>query len=359
MPDNAALWQRSAGGRPEVSVAPYTPPRAHEVVVRVRAVAVNPIDVMPGLARRILLPWLKYPTVLGSDVAGEVVEVGAQVTRLRPGDRVLGHAVGIAKDRNRAADGAFQIYTVLVEHMVSTIPDTLPFERAAVIPLALSTAASGLFQQDQLALDLPQGGRPDIPQTVLVWGGSTSVGMNGIQLARNAGYRVVATASPKNFDYLRSLGAEEIVDYHAKDVVDRLVKAVGPAALVGILAIGAGSVKYGLQLATRTSGKTRIAAAQPSFLVRMQQRKALRAGVHLSAIWGGSLRNNEVGPAVYVDFLPKALIDGRYTAAPLPIVVGDGLEQIGAGMQRLKKGVSAGKVVITLNVDRESSRSVG
>jgi NADPH:quinone reductase-like Zn-dependent oxidoreductase len=351
MPTNEAFWQPSASGRPRVSTAPYTSPRAGEVVVRVRAVALNPIDVMPGLARRLLLPWLTYPTVLGSDVAGVVVDVGEQVARLRPGDRVVGHAVGIAKGRNRAADGAFQTHAVLLQHMVATIPDTLPFEQAAVLPLGLSTAASGLFQPDHLALNLPQAHAVDTGQTVLVWGGSTSVGSNGIQLARNAGYRVITTASAKNVDYVRELGAAEVVDYHAKDVVEQLVAAVGSSPLVGVLAIGGGSVTRGLQVAARTPGRTRVAAAQPGFAVALRQRRARRLDVPLSAIWGGSLKNNEVGPAVYVDFLSTALATGRYVAAPPPIVVGDGLEQITAGMRRLKEGMSAGKVVVTLTAD--------
>jgi hypothetical protein len=79
-----------------------------------------------------------------------------------------------------------------------------------VLPLALSTAAAGLFQQDHLALPLPAINPinpPDRKETVLVWGVSTSVGSNAIQLARCAGYRVLATASPHNSGYVRSLGA--------------------------------------------------------------------------------------------------------------------------------------------------------
>ncbi len=137
-------------------------------------------------------------------MAGEVVEAGPGVTRLRPGDRVLGMAAGLERSRNRAAEGAFQKYTVLMQSLVSPIPDELSFEQAAVLPLTLSTAATGLFQQDHLALPLPVIDPPDRRQTVLVWGGSTSVGSNGIQLARCAGYRVITTASPRNFGYVRA-----------------------------------------------------------------------------------------------------------------------------------------------------------
>lgn len=195
--------------------APCTRPGADEIVVRAHAVAVNPVDGLPGWAYRVILPWLTFPAVVGSDVAGEVVEVGANVTRLRPGDRVVGHAFGVERSQNRAAEGAFQHYVVLMQHMVTPIPDDMAFERAAVLPLTLSTAATGMFQRDHLGLRMPSVDAAGRDETVLVWGGSTSVGSNAIQLARCAGYRVVTTASPRNFDYVRSLGAAAAVDYHA------------------------------------------------------------------------------------------------------------------------------------------------
>jgi NADPH:quinone reductase-like Zn-dependent oxidoreductase len=89
-----------------------------------------------------------------------VVEVGPGVTRLQPGDRVAGHALGVEKSHNSPAEGAFQQYVVLMQHMVSAIPESLSFEQASVLPLALSTAASGMFQKDQLGLTLPGAGPP-------------------------------------------------------------------------------------------------------------------------------------------------------------------------------------------------------
>jgi Alcohol dehydrogenase GroES-like domain len=108
---NSALWLPRRGAKFEVGPAPYTPPAADEVVVRVRAVAVNPVDGLPGYGYRLILPWLTFPAVIGGDIAGEVVEAGPNVTRLRPGDRVLGQALGLERSRNRAAEGAFQKYT--------------------------------------------------------------------------------------------------------------------------------------------------------------------------------------------------------------------------------------------------------
>lgn len=345
-PENMALWLPKARGRFEVGPAPYTAPAANEVVVRAHAIAVNPIDAAPGFAYRVILPWLTFPAVVGSDVAGEVVEVGSEVTRLRPGDRVVGHAVGIDRNRNRAAEGAFQLYVVLMQHMVTPIPDDLPFERAAVLPMSVSTAASGMFQQDQLALRLPTTDPTDRGETVLVWGGSTSVGSNAIQLARHAGYRVVATSSPHNFAYLRSLGAAAAVDYHSRTAARELIDEIGDSPLAGTLAIGNGSLAPTLSIAAKVPGSRRIAAAQPAWLTRIALARRRRHGVRVSSIWGTSLKDNEVGPAIYGDFLPGALASGTYRAAPDPVLVGEGLEKIPDALDQLRNGVSAKKLVV-------------
>ena len=187
MPTNTAAWINAKHAKLEVGPAPYTRPGDDQIVIRNYAVAINPLDWIIQVAGNLTYRWLKYPTVLGSDVAGEVAEVGKEVTRFRVGDRVLGHAVGTDKDSNRAAEGGFQQYTVVLERMAAPIPDTMPFEDAAVLPLALSTASCGLFQADQLGLRHPSANPEPTGRTLLVWGGSTSVGSNAIQLAAAAG----------------------------------------------------------------------------------------------------------------------------------------------------------------------------
>jgi NADPH:quinone reductase-like Zn-dependent oxidoreductase len=345
---NTALWLPRPGARFRLGPAPYTAPAANEVVVRVRAVAVNSVDGIPSLLLRVVLPWLRFPAVVGGDVAGEVVEVGPGVTRLRPGDRVAGLAVGVERNRNRAAEGAFQHYAVLLAHLVSPIPDSLSFAQACVLPLTLSTAATGLFQQDHLGLALPTADPADRPETVLVWGGSTSVGSNAIQLARNAGYRVLTTSSPRNFDYVRSLGAAGAVDRRGATAVEEIVALLGKSPLAGTLAIGSGSLRPAVAIAARTSGSKRVAAAQPELTIRIPAWRARRRGVRMSGIWGGTLKDNEIGPAIYVDFLPAALATGAYRAAPDATVVGDGLDRIPDALRRLRGGVSAAKLVVTM-----------
>ncbi|SMH28312.1 NADPH:quinone reductase [Rathayibacter oskolensis] len=345
-----ALWLRTRFGSLEVGEAPVPAPGPSEVVVRARAVAVNPVDAMNGIARRVVYPWLSYPAVLGSDVAGEVVAVGDGVTTLAVGDRVAGFAVGAERSRDSPAEGAFQSHVTLLATLCARLPDTLSFEDASVLPLALTTAAAGLFEADQLGLELPALGGPARGTTVLVLGAATSVGMNAVQLARSAGHRVVATASLGNAGLLRELGAESVVDYHDADAVDQLVRILDGHDLVGTLAVAGGSLPIALALdrARGVGGRRRIASAHPTPVTALRAALARRRGVHVSAIWGGSPKDTAVGPAVWNDYLPAALADGRHRAAPEARVVGHGLAAIPEALARLRAGARAEKFVVTL-----------
>lgn len=346
---NQALWLRSRRGRWAVRPAPIPTAGAREIVVRVRAVAVNPVDAVPGLARSVIAPWLRYPTVLGSDVAGDVVDVGVDVDRFCVGDRILGHALSFEKRHNRAAEGGFQNHAVLNAHMASPIPADVSYEQAAVVPLGVSTAACGLFEPHLLALTPPHADATATDQSVLVWGASTSVGSNAVQLAVNAGYHVLATASPHNFDYVRGLGAAEVVSYHRPDAVSNLLDSLRGRQLAGILAIGRGSIRPCVDIAAGADGAKRVATTTPHIAASWQRRQARRRGVGVGSIWGGTLADNDVGPAIYQTFLPAALASGAFRPAPPPRVTGTGLDCIPAALATLRKGVSASKIVVTID----------
>jgi NADPH:quinone reductase-like Zn-dependent oxidoreductase len=372
MPENTALWLNAKRAPFTIGPAPYTAPRANEIVVRVRAVAVNPFDRAIQTIGGIITPWITYSFVVGSDVAGVVVEIGSGVTRLKVGDRVLGYAAGSDKRRNRAAEGAFQNYVVLLAHMASPIPDTMAFEDASVLPLGISTAACGLFQKDFLAMTAPSAAPTPTGKTLLVWGGSTSVGSNAIQLAVAAGYDVITTASPHNFAYVKQLGAREAFDYRSKTVMSDIVSALHGREIAGALAIGAGSAAACIDIVGACNGNRFVALATPptSFdnvpagrgrlrhllpaMARMlagtmtQTLKARRRGVRTKFIWGSDLIANEVGPLIFEAFLPAALAEGRFVAAPSATVVGAGLAQISKALERQRLGVSATKLVVTL-----------
>ncbi|MFJ4655160.1 zinc-binding alcohol dehydrogenase family protein [Nocardia sp. NPDC088792] len=372
MPTNAAAWINAEKAQLEVGPAPYTPPAADQIVVRNHAVAINPLDWIIQIAGSLAYRWLRYPAVLGADIAGEVVEIGSAVTRFRVGDRVLAHAVGTDKDSNSPAEGGFQLYTVVLERMTAPIPDTLPFEDAAALPLAVSTAACGLFQTDQLGLRHPTANTTPTGETLLVWGGSTSVGSNAIQLAVAAGYEVIATASPHNFDYVKSLGASAVYDYNGSAVVAEVTAAFEGRKLAGAIAFGPTSARSCVQIAGACRGNRFVALATPpvSFdhladpdrsrfavprlILRLitsnvaLQFSSRLHGIRTKYIFGTTLKANDVGTAIYRDFLPAALADGRYLAVPKPFVAGHGIADIQSAMDIQRKGVSAAKVIVTL-----------
>nr|WP_228511686.1 zinc-binding alcohol dehydrogenase family protein [Clavibacter sp. VKM Ac-2872] len=371
VPTESAAWLASSAADLTVGPAPRTEPRAGEVAIRVRAVAINPLDTMKQHMGDLMYRWLPHPAVLGEDVAGEVEEVGPGVTRFAVGDRVVAYAVGMEKGRRHAPEGGFQTRVIVRTDLAAPIPASLDFADAAVLPLGISTAASGLFGAGQLGLHMHDASAPPTGETVVVWGGSTSVGLNAIQLAVAAGYDVVTTASPRNHALVTGLGASRAFDYRSPTVVRDITRHLAGRPVAGVLAIGTGSGGPAVDIAIAT-GATRVSMASPpvSFetlprggrvglpLVRLGIRmgtatpalilRARARGIRASFIWGSALMHDEVGPMLWERFLPAALAEGRYVAAPAAEVVGTGLEAIQPAMDRLRQGVSARKLVVAL-----------
>jgi NADPH:quinone reductase-like Zn-dependent oxidoreductase len=366
---NTAAWLQARHRDLVVDAAPYPTPGVGEIVVRNRALAVNPVDWIIQSTGRLVYPWLKGPVVLGSDVAGDVAEIGAGVSRFAVGDRVVGHAMGSDRGHDHRAEGAFQLFTVLRENVMSPIPDELSFTRAAVLPLGLSTAACALFQTQQLGLTYPSANAPATGSTVLVWGGATSVGSNAIQLAHAAGYDVITTCSPHNAEAMRRLGALEVCDYRSPTVVDDLVAVLAGRTLAGALALGNGSTRPCIDVVSRCEGRRFVAQAStpvsfaglrdnprrtPGVMLRVASGStrsllaARRGQVQTKFISGSSLANDEVSHLVYRDFLAAALADGRYQTAPEPNIIGTGLHCLQAALDRQRAGVSAEKIVVAL-----------
>jgi len=204
-----------------------TPGRG-ELLIDVKAAGVNPADWK--IAERGFPGW-SYPKAIGLDAAGTVAALGAGVSGFAPGDRVYYHG--------RFADlGAYAQRAVAPSHVVARIPDRVPFEVAAALPTAGFTA----FQAIEERL------MPGAEDVILIHAGAGGVGGMAIQLARRRGATVLATCSAANADYVRRLGASEVIDYQSEDIarrvaaltggrgVDAVLDTVGPA--VGGPAIG-------------------------------------------------------------------------------------------------------------------------
>ncbi|GIG92262.1 NAD(P)-dependent alcohol dehydrogenase [Plantactinospora endophytica] len=184
-------------------------PADDEVLVRVRATSVNPYDwhiirgepyvarLMPGIL------GLRRPAIAipGCDMAGQVEAVGRNVTGFRPGDDVYA----------LLEQGGFGEYVCVPEHLLAPKPANLSYEQAAAVPMAAVTALLGLRDT----------GRIEPGQQVLVNGASGGVGTFAVQLAKAFGATVTAVCSGRNVDLVRSLGADEVVDYTTEDFTRR------------------------------------------------------------------------------------------------------------------------------------------
>lgn len=373
MPENTAAWIDAPYADLTVRAAPMPAPGPDQLLIAVRALAVNPLDAIIQSNGTVMYGWLRYPVILGEDVAGVVVATGANVTRFAVGDRVVAYAIGLEKGRDAVAESGFQASVVVDASLAAALPDSLAFAEAAVLPLALSTAAAGLFESDQLGLDHSHlGGAAPRDEVVVVWGGATAVGGNAIQLARAAGYRVITTASARNHDRMTRLGAEAVFDYHDPDAAPRIIEAVNGSVVAGILAVAVGSAEPCLRIA-RATGAARIAMASPPVSFYEQPRRRglsaqrirlflrlgtrtmllqLRSrvrGIRPSFIWGSAIANSPVGPSIWGRYLPEALAAGRHLPYPEAHVAGEGLGAIQGAIDTLRRGVSAQKLVITLD----------
>lgn len=192
-------------GPPEVlqikEVAKPTP-KAHQIVVKVQAASVNALDYrrfektsfLGRLVAELVLKSIN--TVLGVDVAGTVEAVGSSVTEFKPGDAVFG-----------VAPGAFAEYVCNGASKFALKPANLSFEAAAAVPVAAFTALQGLRDKGQL-----QPG-----QKVLIDGASGGVGIFAVQIAKAYGAQVTAVASTRNLELMRTLGADQVIDYTRED----------------------------------------------------------------------------------------------------------------------------------------------
>lgn len=202
-----AAYIEEFGGNEVIRIGerPRPVPGRGEVQIRVRAAAVNPRDWMVRSGTypfRFTLPG--FPIVLGGDFAGEVSALGAGVTGFSVGQRVFG------MQRAFGGFGAFAQYVVARAALLAQIPPSLDFERAAAVPLAALTAWQGLYGDARL--------KPG--ETVLVNGAAGGVGSFAVQLAVAAGARVTGVCGERNLEYVRSLGAGDVLDYRRESFLE-------------------------------------------------------------------------------------------------------------------------------------------
>ena len=180
-------------------------PKPDEILVQVHAAGLNPIDTM--VPKGTFKSFLKFqlPATLGSDLAGVVVEVGNRVTRFKPGDAVFASIFDLGL-------GALAEFAVVPENAAALKPGNLNFVQAASIPMVGLTSWQALKERANL--------KPG--QKVFIPAGSGGIGSFAIQLAKHLGAKVGTTTSTANVDLVRSLGADEVVDYKKQEFEDVL-----------------------------------------------------------------------------------------------------------------------------------------
>ncbi|MBN4049456.1 NAD(P)-dependent alcohol dehydrogenase [bacterium AH-315-N03] len=215
-----ALTSDSADTPLELVSLRSRPLRPKEMRVRTRAIGVNPVDWKMrsadgflGLMQRILGP--SGPLVIGIDFAGEVVEVGAKVTEIEVGARVVG-----GTDFSRGQRGSYAEEVIVRPDQCAVLPDSVTFEAAACLPVAAVTAWMALTEHASIGAD----------SRVLVLGASGGVGLFAIELAKMLGAEVAGVCSTRNVEVVERLGATAI-DYTAGDALEA-ARAHGPYDLV-------------------------------------------------------------------------------------------------------------------------------
>jgi len=233
------------------------------------------------------------------------------------------------------------------ENNIAKLPDHVTYAEASVLPLAISTAMSALFQTDSLALQFPRVNPKPTGAVVLIWGGSSSVGACGIQLAKGAGYTVATTSNSHNLEYCKSIGADYAFDYTKEDVVEEIVATLQGVEFAGAFCaiIEPEVILQCAEIASKLRGKKFVATVR---VPRMPAVEGLPDGVGTSFADAPAFLHNEVGPAVWGKWIPAALADGSLKCAPTPLVFGTGLEAIQGAHDRWKEGVSCQKVVVEI-----------
>ena len=305
---------------------------AHDVLVRVQAAGLNPVDEKIRAGEfKLILPY-KLPLISGNDAAGTVIRVGAAVRGFKPGDEVYTHP-----DQNRI--GTFAERIAVAEGDLALKPASISMHEAGSLPLVALTAWQALVERGRV--------RPG--QKVLIHAGAGGVGSIAIQLAKHLGAHVATTASGSNANFVRALGADTVIDYRTQDFEQHLADY----DLV-LDSLGGANLEKSLRVLKPGGKAIGIAGPpDPAFAREAGLNPLLRLAI---AALSGKIRRQAKKLGVSYEFLLMrasgaqlrqitALID----QGVLRPVVGRvfGFEQTPAALESLSQGGIRGKAVIT------------
>ncbi|KAI0796322.1 GroES-like protein [Irpex lacteus] len=344
VPSAARALVLQGAGKTAVVNAPIPAIDENEILVKVIAVALNPTD------------WKhiddlgKPGSIAGCDFSGYVARIGTKVTNVAVGDHVAGFTHGgMYTDR-----GAFAEYTKVSGDLVWKVPkDTVTHEEASTFGCALWTAVQALFHPKRLNLLTPPNKVED-DHWVFVYGGSSSVGLFAVQLLHLAGYRVVTVASPKNWELLKSLGADAIFDYKDPEAVNKIRELTKDSlhAVLDTISIAESQV---FCVKTLGPGAGKVVILRPI----EPAAQALRSDVTIQFVLIYTALGREFDMIIpwpkspedkqqLVDFLktlPGFVSRGVIKSNPVK-VVGSGFEGIETGLNILREGKNSGEKLV-------------
>ncbi|KAL2784108.1 chaperonin 10-like protein [Aspergillus keveii] len=332
------------GGPLSVEQRPAPEPGPNEILIEVKAVALNPCDYYQ---RDFGFPPVPvYPAVLGSDAAGLVAKIGSNVaTAPSLGTRVIAFASSFYQ--NGSPDhGAFQQFALAQAEAVISLPDDISFEKGAVFPMGVLTA---LTAWTTIGIPLDTKYTPEEKQAVLIWGGASSVGSFAVQSAKSLGFTVYATASPKHHEYLKKLGAHGMFDYKASDVVEQIVQAVkeDSVKLHTAHCVVDGGLQPTLDVLRETKGDEAAKVAHSPVLPPDHPTLDNTQITFNFPPMDPAARDQHVHQCFH-GWLADSLKSGSVVPSPSLQVESGGLEGLNAALDKLRAGVSGTKIVVSI-----------
>ena len=350
--EHTAAILRGRGKVFDVTKRPTPTPGLYEVLIETKAVAINPID---HIQQSHGFKIARYPAVLGSDVAGVVSAVGDGVLDFKIGDRVTALAPAFFM-KGSPNYGAFQEKVLVPEQYVSSIPISITYNDAAMLPLAVSTSWHAFLN---LGIRKDAVYRESDKRGILIWSAASSVGSAALQIAKSMGFYVYATASAKHHAYLQELGngpgTVKLFDYHDPQLTAKISKeAEEDGVFVEMAILANGNLKDCIKVLAKAKGRSETIARIISVPWSMQliwwKMKPIwrKTSVIFVQPKGNEAEIKESYEFIFGTWLKQKLVDGGIVPSPKPFVIEGGIAAIQQGVTTWKKGVSGVKIVIEI-----------
>ncbi|KIL62428.1 hypothetical protein M378DRAFT_81236 [Amanita muscaria Koide BX008] len=328
-----ALFLEAKFGNFAIRTVDVPKPGAGEVLVKVQSVALNPLD---WKVQKYGVFVDRFPAVLGSDIAGDVVEIGEGVSGFEVGDRVFFQ--GLSTNDSRG----FQQYAKTTYPFIGKIPHNLTYDDASTISVTAFTSYLALFQKSPSGFGLPnilvEGRDKPVQQAIVILGGASQVGQFALQLAKLGGLSpIITTASLKHADYLKSLGATHVIDRNASpdaisSEVSKITGSRGVKYVIDAIATPE-TQQFGYDLLS-TDGE--IALVLPDAIKsKVEGRK-----VHPVAAFATLPQHHELA-TIFFKNITSLLAEGVLKPTPVEVLP-NGLTGITDGLKRLENNQVSG-----------------